>query len=95
MKWITHWTTAFITLIVLSVIGFSDPFIKETLRLKSFDFIQKYDTPTLSQDIAIVEIDEKSIEKYGQWPWKRSIIADIVQKAVSYTHLTLPTNREV
>ena len=82
MKWITHWTTAFITLIVLSVIGFSDPFIKETLRLKSFDFIQKYDTPTLSQDIAIVEIDEKSIEKYGQWPWKRSIIADIVQKAI-------------
>jgi len=82
MKWITHWTTAFITLIVLSVIGFSDPFIKETLRLKSFDFIQKYNTPTLSHDIAIVEIDEKSIEKYGQWPWKRSIIADIVQKAI-------------
>ena len=62
MKWITHWTTAFITLIVLSVIGFSDPFIKETLRLKSFDFI-RIDTPTLSQDIALVEIDEKSIEK--------------------------------
>ena len=82
MKWITHWATALITLAVISFIGFSDPFIKETMRLKSFDLIQKYDTPTLSQDIAIIEIDEKGIEKYGQWPWNRTVIADVVQKAI-------------
>ena len=82
MKYITHWITAFLTLAVISFLGFSDPFIKETMRLKSFDLIQKYDTPTVSQDIAIVEIDERSIEKYGQWPWDRSIIAGVVQKAI-------------
>ena len=82
MKWITHWTTALITLTLISFIGFSDPFIKETMRLKSFDLIQKYDTPTVSQDIAIIEIDEKGIEKYGQWPWNRTVIADVVQKAI-------------
>jgi len=59
MKYLTHWATAFLTLAVISFIGFSDPFIKETMRLKSFDLIQKYDTPTVSQDIAIIEIDEK------------------------------------
>ena len=64
MKWITHWATALITLTVISYIGWSDPFIKETLRLKSFDLIQQYDIPTVSEDIAILEIDEKSIEKY-------------------------------
>ena len=82
MRWITHWATALITLAVISFIGFSDPFIKETMRLKSFDLIQKYDTPTVSQDIAIIEIDEKGIEKYGQWPWNRTVIADVVQKAI-------------
>jgi adenylate cyclase len=58
--------------------GYSDPFVKQTARLKSFDLIQKYDEPTKSQDVIIVEIDEKSIEQYGQWPWKRDIIADII-----------------
>src|SRR6056300_928490 len=82
MKWITHWATALITLTLISFIGFSDPFIKETMRLKSFDLIQKYDTPTVSQDIAIIEIDEKGIEKYGQWPWNREVIAQVVQKAI-------------
>lgn len=46
-KILTHWTLAFITLAVLMAWGLKDPFVKETARLKSFDLIQKYDTPTL------------------------------------------------
>jgi adenylate cyclase len=75
---LTHWTLAFITLAVLMWWGLKDPFIKETARLKSFDLIQKYDTPTVSEDVVIVEIDEQSIEKYGQWPWKRTVLADVI-----------------
>ena len=78
MRWITHWATALLTLFFISYVGWSDPFVKETLRLKSFDLIQQYDTPQLSSDIAILEIDEQSIEKYGQWPWKRTVIADMI-----------------
>ena len=77
-KIFTHWTLAFITLAVLMLWGLKDPFVKETARLKSFDLIQKYDTPTMSEDVIIVEIDEKSIEQYGQWPWKRSVLADVI-----------------
>jgi adenylate cyclase len=75
---LTHWTLAFITLAVLMWWGLKDPFIKETARLKSFDLIQQYDTTTLSEDVIIVEIDEQSIEKYGQWPWKRTVLADVI-----------------
>ena len=75
---LTHWTLAFITLAVLMWWGLKDPFIKETARLKSFDLIQQYDTTTLSEDVVIVEIDEQSIEKYGQWPWKRTVLADVI-----------------
>ena len=75
---LTHWLIPIVTLVALSLWGFSDPFVKQTARLKSFDLIQKYDTLTLSQDVAIVEIDEQSISQYGQWPWKRDVMADII-----------------
>ena len=77
-KVLTHWTLAFITLAALMLWGLKDPFVKETARLKSFDLIQKYDTPTISKDVIIVEIDEKSIEQNGQWPWKRTVLADVI-----------------
>ena len=77
-KLLTHWTLAFVTLAILMMWGLKDPFVKETARLKSFDLIQKYDTATLSEDVVIVEIDENSIEQNGQWPWKRTILADVI-----------------
>jgi adenylate cyclase len=80
MKWFTHWATALITLAVLTLYGWSDPYVKQLLRLKSFDVVQQYDAPIVSEDIAFVEIDERAIEKYGQWPWNRSILADTIGK---------------
>ena len=71
---------ALITLAVLSMYGYSDPYVKQLLRLKSFDVVQQYDVPVVSQDIIMVEIDEKAIEKHGQWPWKRDVIADTIGK---------------
>jgi adenylate cyclase len=77
-KILTHWIFSVIILAVLMAWGFNDPFVKQIARLKSFDLIQKYDVPTVSQDVAIVEIDERAIEQYGQWPWKRDVIADVI-----------------
>jgi len=78
MKYFTHWILAFVTLALLMVWGFSDPYVKKLARLKSFDVVQQYDTPTISNDIVVVEIDERAIEQYGQWPWNRTTIADII-----------------
>ena len=80
-KILTHWTIAFVTLFVLMYIGFKDPQVKEVLRLKGFDLLLQSEPKEKSQDIGIITIDEKSIEKYGQWPWPRHVIADIVLKA--------------
>ena len=79
-KIFTHWTIAFITLFVLTYIGFKDPQVKEILRLKGFDLLLQSEKRIQSQDIGIVTIDEKSIEKYGQWPWKRDVLADLIIK---------------
>jgi adenylate cyclase len=77
-KFITHWTFAFVTLVTLTFIGLQEPFVKEILKLKSFDMLIQQEEQSLSPDIGIVTIDEKSIEKYGQWPWKRDVIAQVI-----------------
>ena len=73
-KLLTHWTFAFVTLFALTWIGLQDPQVKEILRLKSFDLQFQSQSKEVSQDIAIVTIDEKAIELHGQWPWKLSLI---------------------
>ena len=70
----------FITVFALTLTGLQDPYIKETLRLKSFDLLQINQDRTTSNEIVIINIDEKSMEQYGQWPWKRSVMADIVER---------------
>ena len=80
MKIITHWALAFVTAALLIFAHYDDSTVVQTLRLKQFDLLQQTDTPVPSQDIAILEIDEATIEKYGQWPWKRTVLADIVVK---------------
>ena len=80
MKYLTHWTIGLLTLTILTFIGLNDPYLKEILRLKSFDYLHQYETKELSPDIGVVTIDELSIEKHGQWPWDRRILADLVLK---------------
>jgi adenylate cyclase len=79
-KYLTHWITAFITLAVLTSFHYGNSNVVEILRLKQFDLLQQTDKPVVSNDIGIVTIDEASIEKYGQWPWSRDVLADIIWK---------------
>ena len=80
MKYITHWATALITALVLLFVHYNDSYIVQTARLKSFDLLQQTDEGKISPDIGIVTIDEAAIEKYGQWPWKRDVLAEIIWK---------------
>jgi len=76
----SHWAIAFVTLFVLTFIGIKEPQVKEILRLKGFDLLLQAEKKEVSQDIGIITIDEKAIEKYGQWPWKRDVLADVIIK---------------
>ena len=79
-KIFTHWTIGLLTLAILTFIGLNDPYLKQILRLKSFDYLHQYETKEISPDIGVVTIDELSIEKHGQWPWDRRILADLIIK---------------
>ena len=79
-KIFTHWLFPVVTCMVLLTVHIGDSTPVEILRLKQFDLLQQTDNPVRSTDIGIVTLDEKAIEKYGQWPWKRDVLADIIWK---------------
>jgi adenylate cyclase len=60
----------------------TNPYPIEVMRLKGLDYYQRKQDKVVSADIIIVEIDEKALEKNGQWPWKRTELAGAIQKAM-------------
>ena len=57
-----------------------NPSAVEILRLKTFDYFITSLEPKQSQEIVLVEFGEKSVEKYGQWPFDRRDIANTIKK---------------
>ena len=64
-----------ITLLLLLTIRVFDPFLIESLRLNYFDSLQRNHEESFSEQIVLIDIDEKAIQKYGQWPWPRKDLA--------------------
>ena len=79
-KVLTHWTSSLFTLAILAIIGFSNPNFKEIIKLKSFDFLLASEEQSFSEEIVIVEIDEATIDKYGQYPFSRTQYAFLIEK---------------
>jgi len=56
---------------------------QETLRTFSFDFYQMtFPRERVSAPVMIVDIDEESLKKYGQWPWPRSLVAQLLARVL-------------
>ncbi|WGR98830.1 adenylate/guanylate cyclase domain-containing protein [Bradyrhizobium sp. ISRA443] len=68
-----------VLLIGIAALRIVDPAPVEELRVRVFDSFQRIDPRKKSiRPVTIVDIDEKSLAKLGQWPWPRTTIADII-----------------
>jgi adenylate cyclase len=66
-------------LIGLAAVRIADPAPIEELRVRTFDTFQRIEPRVkTARPVAIVDIDEASLAKLGQWPWPRTRIADMV-----------------
>ena len=77
MKWVSPWT-AIITLILILTVRIADPAFVESVRLRYFDTLITGKTAT-QNNIYTVNIDEKSLEQYGQWPFPRDVYGKIIR----------------
>jgi adenylate cyclase len=74
-------TRAICLLLLLALVPLRivDPAPLEEIRLRTFDFYQSLrPRETVSRPVVIVDIDEASLKDIGQWPWPRTIVADLV-----------------
>lgn len=76
---------ALIVLALLLLVRFEDPSPLERMRLDLFDLYQNARPralpPGAERPVLILDIDEASLKRFGQWPFSRAILADLVAKA--------------
>ena len=71
-----NWKTVLLTIVALVGVKICSPYLIDNVRWSYFDVLHETKEKEHVEDILLVNIDEKSIEKYGQYPFPRDIYAD-------------------
>ena len=78
-KILTSPWTALITLTLIVGIRIADPAFVESVRLRYFDTLVT-SKPAEVIGVSVVNIDEKALEKYGQFPFSRNTYGSIIRE---------------
>ena len=78
MKWIYSKSAVVVTILLLLGLRIADPVALQSLRSQVFDSYQQLDTIVDSNDVAIINIGEKSLEALGQYPFPRTTYAQLI-----------------
>ena len=77
-----------VVVIGMLALRLADPVALQVLRLKATDIYTELSPRTLEEDytfpVLIVDIDDRSLEQHGQWPWPRTLIAELLDRLVQY-----------
>lgn len=90
----TDWPTSVVgslMIVALFTLKVWDPALVAGLRLKVFDQLQLIE-PRPAQavvPIAVVEIDDRSLNELGQWPWPRDLFAELIDRLKERGALTV------
>src|SRR6267378_4038852 len=73
----------FLNVLLLAVVGLlSLTYPVEELSRRTGDmYFRLRGSQGTSADVALIVIDDASLERYGRWPWKRSLLAQVVRAA--------------
>jgi adenylate cyclase len=74
---VSPWT-ALLTLVLVVGLRVADPTFIESVRLRYFDTLVTSKAPE-TIGVSVVNIDEKALERYGQFPFSRDIYAAIIR----------------
>ena len=78
MKWLySGWAVA-ISILLLTALRVADPTAIQSLRSQTFDALQQLDEKKQSKEVVIVNIGERSLDTFGQYPWPRQYYAQMI-----------------
>jgi adenylate cyclase len=89
MKRLSRWARKFgiaravciVLLFALVPLRIIDPGPLQEIRLRTFDLFQVLRPRQQTiRPVVIVDIDEASLKEIGQWPWPRTVLADLVTR---------------
>ena len=69
---------ALLTLALVAALRIADPAFVESVRLRYFDTLITSRAPE-TIGVSVVNIDEKALEKYGQFPFSRDVYAQLIR----------------
>jgi len=63
-------------------VQYQDPLVRMRIRDFAFDALQKLHPGVYAEEVPVrvVAIDDQSLEKVGQWPWPRTVLAQILDE---------------
>ncbi|WP_374444399.1 CHASE2 domain-containing protein [Stella sp.] len=68
-------------LLLLAALRLADPVALEALRLAGFDQMQRwFPREDAAVPVRVVDVDEASLARLGQWPWSRAVLADLTRR---------------
>ncbi len=82
-KWI-HIVLLLFVLVIAVFFSGSDQEFRKRLQYTTFDGFNKLYPREASDRVTIVDIDEESLKKLGQFPWSRTVMADLVTRLNEY-----------
>lgn len=76
-----RWVGIAIALVLGAAIALPSTLPVERLRLAWFDTYQRvYPRELLSRPVTIVEVDARALQRFGQWPWPRVRLAELIDR---------------
>jgi len=78
MKWLYSGYAVAVSIALLLALRVADPTPLQSLRGQVFDSYQQLDEVVQSEDVVLLNIGEKSLAKYGQYPFPRQYYAQLV-----------------
>src|SRR5262245_37137732 len=98
MKWLRRFGRRFglarglalMLLLALAALRIADPLPIQELRVRVFDLFQVLAPRQASErPVVIIDIDEKSLKAFGQWPWPRTRVADLITRLTELGSLVI------
>ncbi len=73
----------YVLLVLFLFVYYLNPYPVEFARNKTFDFYQNLSPRPIPKPtetpVIIIDLDEESLNEYGQWPWPRNLLAQLTQ----------------
>ena len=71
------WAVA-ISMLLLIGLRIADPTPIQSVRSQTFDYYQQLDEVKQSNEVVVINIGERSLQQWGQWPWPRQNFAQLI-----------------